>query len=326
VFEQVTLLNVNSAKVASVGEALTVLVPEVAGALESCETFVRGVGGAELNVAVGLVSRGVPAALLTRVGDDGFGRHVVAETGRHGVDVSAIEVDPARATGLYVKERGAGSSHPFDLPRADSRMHYYRSGSAGSALSPRYLERPEVRAVLDGVDLVHLTGITPALSDSALEMSLALAAAGDRGQRLLSFDLNWRPALWVGREAVGADVLARLSRAADVVLLGVSEARIVFGTDEPDELRALLREPRILVLKNDSSAATAFDGTTRHDVPALEADVVEAIGAGDAFAAGFLAALVTGAGVPTAVEEAHRLAVVALASHGDHVGAASSAG
>ncbi|WP_286344819.1 sugar kinase [Frondihabitans sucicola] len=315
----------NSAKVASVGEALTVLVPRVPGALESSETFVRSVGGAELNVAVGLASRGVPAALLTRVGDDGFGRHLVAEAAEHGVDVSAVEIDPVRPTGLYVKEVGAGSPHPFDLGAARSRMHYYRAGSAGSALSPAYLRRPEVRAVLDAVELVHLTGITPALSASAYELCLAVMAEPRVGGRRVSFDLNWRPALWAGREAEGVRALDTLSRAADVVLLGVSEARTVFGTDDPAELRAELREPRILVLKNDENAATAFDGETRFDVPALTVDVVEAIGAGDAFAAGFLGALVSGRDVRTAVEEAHRLAVVALSSHGDHVGAAPTA-
>lgn len=314
----------NTAKVASVGEALTVLVPEVPGALESCETFVRSIGGAELNVAVGLSTRGVPAALLTRVGDDGFGRHVVDELTRHGVDVSAVEVDPARSTGLYVKEVGGASEHPFDLGRATSRMHYYRQGSAGSALSPSYLERPEVRAVVDGAVLVHLTGITAALSDSARDLCLALVAE-PRGERLLSFDLNWRPRLWAGREAEGVRLLGDLARAADVVLLGAEEARTVFSSDDPDELRAILPEPRVIVLKDDENAATAFDGEVRYDVPALRVDVVEAIGAGDAFAAGFLGALVSGRGVREAVQEAHGLAVVALASHGDHVGPADGA-
>lgn len=319
-FKQATLLDVNSAKVVCVGEALTVLVPQVPGALESCDTFVRGIGGAELNVAIGLAARGVPSALLTRVGDDGFGRHLLGEAEALGVDVSAVEIDPRRATGLYVKEVGGESRHPFDLGPATSRMHYYREGSAGSALSPLTLARPEARALLDQAPLVHLTGITPALSASARDLCLALAAEPRDERRLLSFDLNWRPALWAGREAEGAQTLAQLARAADVVLLGVSEARIVFGTDDPAELRGRLSEPRILVLKNDANAATAFDGTERFDVPALEVRVVEAIGAGDAFAAGFLGALVTGSGVHAAVEEAHRLAIVALASHTDHVG------
>jgi 2-dehydro-3-deoxygluconokinase len=320
VFKQVTLTNVNSAKVASVGEALTVLVPTEPGALEDAETFRRSIGGAELNVAIGLAARGVSSALLTRVGDDGFGRHIDSELRKHGVDASGVEIDPARKTGLYIKEiGGAAEAHPHDLGSGSSAMHYFRASSAGSALSPAYLERPEVRDILDAVAIVHTTGITPALSESALDLSRALVEARRPG-RLLSFDLNWRPALWAGREADGVEIIASLARGSDVVLLGASEAQTVFGTTDPGELRERLREPRILVVKNDGNAATAFDGPERVDVPALNVDVVEAIGAGDAFAAGFLAGLVDGADVRASVEAAHRLAVVALASQGDHVG------
>jgi 2-dehydro-3-deoxygluconokinase len=327
VFLQATLASVNTAKVVCVGEALTVLVPTVPGPLEEAETFRRSVGGAELNVAIGLASLGVAAAIVTRVGDDGFGRNILREAARHGIDVSAVETDPVRSTGVYLKEVGSGSAHPADLPAGASRMHYYRAGSAGSALDPALLERPSMRTLLDGAALVHTTGITPALSAGALELCRVLVRE-PRAGRLVSFDLNWRPALWVGREAEGIAIVTDLARHSDVVLLGASEALIVFGTTDPAELRSLLPEPRILVVKNDGNAATAFDGAQRVDVPALRVDVVEAIGAGDAFAAGFLAALVTGEGddvVRRALEAAHRLAVIALSSDGDHVGAASAA-
>ncbi|MCU1528842.1 MAG: 2-dehydro-3-deoxygluconokinase [Frondihabitans sp.] len=307
------------AKVATVGEALTVLVPVAPGPLDDADVFSRGIGGAELNVAVGLASRGIPTALLTRVGGDGFGRHVVAETARQGVDVSAIEVDAHRRTGLYIKEVGSGSGAPFDLEAGASRMLYYRSESAGSRLSPAYLERPAVRAALDGATLIHLTGITPALSAGAHDLCLALTERR-ADDCLLSFDVNWRPALWFGREAEGIAALTDLASRADVVLLGASEATTLFGTADPDAVRSRLAEPRILVLKNDANAAIAFDGSSRVEVPAHSVDVVEAIGAGDAFAAGFLAALVSGADVRECLVQAHRLAVVALSSRGDHVG------
>jgi 2-dehydro-3-deoxygluconokinase len=310
---------VKPAKVAAVGEALAVLVPVDPGPLADAALFSRGIGGAELNVAVGLASRGVPATLLTRVGDDGFGRHIVGEAARHGVDVSAVEVDPRRRTGLYVKEVGAGSGAPDDLEAGASRMLYYRAESAGSALSPAYLERPEVRAALEEATLIHLTGITPALSAGAHALCRALTEPhGD--DRLVSFDVNWRPALWVGREPEGVEALTALARRADVVLLGASEAQTLFQTTDPEAVRSLVPEPRILVLKNDANEAIAFDGSSRVEVPANQVQVVEAIGAGDAFAAGFLAALVRGADVEECLVEAHRLAVVALSSHGDHVG------
>lgn len=319
-FWQVTLASVNSAKVASVGEALIVLVPTEPGPLESAGAFERGVGGAELNVAVGLATLGTSSALVSRVGDDGFGRRIVAELGRHGVDTAGIDVDRARRTGLYVKEVGGSSGSATDLGPGVSRMHYYRQGSAGSALSPSLLERGEGRRILDAAALVHTTGITPALSNSACDLSFALAEQPRSEGRLLSFDLNWRDALWAGREAEGRSVLRELADLADIVLVGASEAVTVFGTADPGALREAVSGPRILVVKNDGNAATAFDGPRRVDVPANEAEVVEAIGAGDAFAAGLVDALVRRAPVDEAVARAHSVAVQALSSHADHVG------
>src|SRR3954447_14003529 len=117
-----------------VGEPLVVLTAE-RGPLELAETFARGPGGAELNVATTTASLGVPTAMLARVGAEGFGRYLVDHLVASGVDTSAIIVDPARQTGVYVKQRGAGSAHPHDLAAAESRWLYYRRDSAASALS-----------------------------------------------------------------------------------------------------------------------------------------------------------------------------------------------
>lgn len=317
--------SVNSPQVCCIGEALVVLVAEQPGPLEDAATFSRSIGGAELNVAIGLEHCGIPTALLTRVGDDGFGRHLVESAMRQGVDVTAVEVDPRRATGLYVKERGGATALPTDLGRGNSRMHYFRAGSASSAFSPEYLRRLEVDRLLSGATLVHTTGITPALSASALAMTEELLLRKRSVQRI-SFDVNWRPQLWLGREAEGAATLARLAASADVVLIGASEALVLFDTAEPDEIRAALPGPRWLIVKNDGNAATGFDGDARVDVDAFAASVVEAIGAGDAFAAGFLAGLARERPLEQCLREAHGLALRALASTGDHVVAPAAGG
>ncbi|HMH59369.1 MAG TPA: sugar kinase [Galbitalea sp.] len=301
-----------------IGEALAVLVAERRGPLEEAETFRVGVGGAEFNVAVALASAGISTALLTRVGDDGFGRLICAEAELRGVGTAAIERDSSRSTGMYVKELGGTGDKATDLGPGRSRMHYYRAGSAGSTLSVEFLERPIVRTLLASAELVHITGITPALSAEAMAMSLRLAEREGRSF-LLSVDLNWRPALWRGREADGAAALDRMIRGSDIAFIGASESREIYGIGEPSELRARFPEPRWLVVKNDAEAATAFDGDARADVPALALDVVEAIGAGDAFAAGFLAALVDGSTIADCLGAAHAMAARALASTGDSI-------
>ncbi|MFE1594764.1 sugar kinase [Nocardia sp. NPDC058705] len=296
----------------TVGEGLAVLIAG-AGPLEQSAQFDRGAGGAEANVAVVLAQLDVSAAWLSRVGDDGFGRYLTAELGAQGVDVSAVAVDPTRPTGLYVKERGAGSGAANDLGADASRMHYYRTGSAASALSPADLT--ERAALLDGADLVHFTGITPALSESATELTRALLARPRQG--LVSFDLNYRPAVWGSRIDEAADELDAHIRGADVVFLGADEAEEIFGTGDPTALRALFPEPAQLIVKNDKHSVTGFDGASSIEVPALTLEITERIGAGDAFAGGYLAALLHGADLRTRLRYGHLCAAAALTAAGD---------
>ncbi|MDH6574935.1 sugar kinase [Kitasatospora sp. MAP5-34] len=294
------------------GESMAVLAPEAPGPLEQAETFRRGYGGAESNVACGLAGLGIPTAWISRVGADGFGRRLVEQIAAHGVDTSAVGYDPARPTGLYVKETGSGAEHPYDLGAGHSRLHYYRRGSAAAAMGPELLADPAVAALLAGAELVHLTGITPALSDSCHRLVRTLLAVPDR---LVSFDLNWRPALWAGRDR---QALRFLMNASDIVLLGADEAREVLGTDEPAALRKLLPRPGVLVLKDDGRHATAIapDGSTTAE-PALRVEVVEPTGAGDAFAAGYLAGTLRGLPEPQRLRLGHLSAAAALTTRGD---------
>lgn len=300
------------------GEALVVLVQTEPGPLEDAESFRRSLGGAETNVAIGLVAHGLPTTLLSRVGDDGFGRYVRAELERFGVDASMIEVDPVRSTGVYVKEVGGATGSPTDLGPGRSAMHYYRAGSAGSHLSPALLDTPRVAAILDAATLVHTTGITPALSSHAAAAQRLLVDRA-RPRSLVAFDLNWRPALWHGRIEHGRELLAGFLQTSDIALTGLDEASAVFGTRTADDIRRRFPEPRWLIVKNDGGAVSAYDGDERVDVDAHEVAVVEAIGAGDAFAAGLLAGLARGDALRDCVEHGHATAARALRTSSDHV-------
>lgn len=280
------------------------------GPLEESTTFERTAGGAEANVATVLAQLGVGISWISRVGDDGFGRYLVGQLSRRGIDVSAVVTDPARPTAVYVKERGTGG---------ESRMLYYRSGSAASAFTPADLTAPAASALLAGADLVHFTGITTALSETATQLTDVLVAL-PHGARKVSFDLNYRPALWAARGLAGtevADILARHVRGSDVVLMGADEAGAVFGTEDPARLRQLFPEPTHLVVKNDAHTVTGFCRDERVDVPALRLEVVERIGAGDAFAGGFLAGLLQGRGHEERLRFGHLCAAAALTGHGD---------
>ncbi|MFJ5117281.1 sugar kinase [Kitasatospora sp. NPDC088548] len=297
-----------------VGESMAVLLPDRTGPLESVENFHLSVGGAESNVAGALAALGVPSAWISRVGDDGFGRRLTGEVAARGVDVSAVAVDPHRPTGLYLKEVGGSTGRRHDLGPGRSRLHYHRRGSAASALSPAVLDDPAAARLLAGARLLHLSGITAALSDDCLELLRALLADRRPG-RLVSFDLNWRPALWRERDPA---VLPPLLDAADVLLLGSDEAEAAFGTGDPDALRRLFPSPATVVVKDAARMVTALhrDGTAVTE-PALAVEVVEATGAGDAFAAGYLAATVRGLDQRSRLRLGHLSAACALTAHGD---------
>ncbi|TDO49361.1 2-dehydro-3-deoxygluconokinase [Kribbella sp. VKM Ac-2527] len=287
------------------GEAMIMLAAEGAQ-LEDVETFRRSVGGAECNVAGGLAALGVPTTWISRLGADGFGTHVLRDLQARSVDVGGVERDESRPTGLYVK-------HSLD---GRSRMHYYRSGSAASAMDASFLDRPAVRERLANADLVHTTGITAALSPTAAEMLDHLATLRAKLGFSLSVDLNWRPALWRDREPTA---LWRLLRAADVVLLGADEATEFAGTDDPEKLREMLGPRATIVLKSDAHVALALapDGGMA-EVPALTVDVVEPVGAGDAFAAGFLAGTLQGLPTEQRLRLGHLGAAAVLAVREDH--------
>ncbi|MEZ2371190.1 sugar kinase [Arthrobacter sp. RCC_34] len=288
------------------GETMAMLTPGGNGNLETADTLHLGVGGAESNVALGLAAMGLDTAWISRVGDDGFGRRILRELERHRVRTDGVQLDPERRTGLYVKVPGdAGTG---------SAMLYYRSGSAASAMDPGLLEDPAVAALLDDADLIHLSGITAALGDSCRDLLLALLSR-PRDRQLISFDVNWRPALWEGRDST---VLRRLANLADIVLMGKDEALLAFGTQDERELRALLPDPGVLVLKNEAISAIALghDGE-RWEVPALHVEVVEPVGAGDSFAAGYLSGVVSGLEQPLSLRRGHVAAACTLTVHGD---------
>jgi len=301
-----------SGAVVCIGETMAALTPDPSGPLEAARRMRMSVAGAESNVAMYLAAHGVPVAWLSALGDDPLGRRVRDEVAAAGVDVRGVRSDPRRPTGLMVKDPGPDGT----------RVHYYRSGSAASALGPELLDDDRVRSA----SLLHLTGVTPALSASCRALvTQAFAPPADRRPYTVSFDVNHRPALWPPDTA--ATALRRLADRADITFVGLDEAQELWGRGLTAEgIRSLLPAPRVLVVKDGAHSATAFTDDGRWTVPALCTQVVEPVGAGDAFAAGFLSGLRRpaqagqrpGERVVAALRLGHITAVSALRVAGDH--------
>lgn len=287
------------------GETMAMLTPEPGIALESADLLELRNGGAESNVALGFAAMGLDTHWVSRVGQDGFGARIVAELSAHGVGVSGVEADPARPTGLYVKVPGTAS--------APASVIYYRRGSAASAMGPQLLDEPRVAELLARTSLVHVSGITAALSEDCLAL-LETLLSRPRAFRV-SFDVNWRAPLWRGRDR---SVLRSLAGRADVVLVGRDEAEHAFGTGDEAELRRLLPDPDVVVIKNEAISAIALErGGARTEVPALAVDVVEPVGAGDSFAAGYLSGILLGLGQRASLRRGHVAAACTLTVNGD---------
>lgn len=323
------------ADVVCLGESMVTFLPSRPGRLADVPSFDRGIGGAESNVACALAAAGHRAAWVSRVGADGFGDHLVAAIAAYGVDTSFVRRDPSRPTGIYFR---TATDRATDV----HEVAYYRAGSAASAMSPSTVP-------CDGLPagrILHLSGITAALSADCLALLHELTAP--RAERpLISFDVNHRPGLWRGESPA---VLLELARRADVVFVGEDEAEEAWGVVGAAAIREALPEPGVVVVKRGADGVTVFSHPTPplpepgalppdpqsssagraeiHEaprsgpdtvthVPALRVDVVAPVGAGDAFAAGFLSATLRGLPVRDRARHGHLMAAAVLTVPGD---------
>jgi 2-dehydro-3-deoxygluconokinase len=289
----------------AVGETMVMITPAHAEPLATANELRLHVGGAESNVAMHAAALGIPCAWVSAVGDDALGERVRREVAQRGVDVGWVVVDAEAPTGVYFKDPGRG-------------VLYYRRGSAASRMGARSI----ASVPLEEAELVHVSGITPALSADCADLMDALIDRVAGSRAVLSFDVNHRASLW--GPGVAAPTLRALARRTDLVFVGLDEAQVLWGCETPADVRALLPEPARLVVKDGDVGATEFERRPAGDdaetfLPAIPTVVVEPVGAGDAFAAGYLAALLSGASSADRLLAGHERAHLVLQSTSDFV-------
>lgn len=286
--------------VLTAGEALVLLAAESPGALEHVDRFRRFSAGAELNVAIGLSRLGLRVGYVSRVGDDAFGRFLLAQMAREGLSRELVTVDSNRSTGFMLKSLAAGGADPV--------VDYYRRGSAASAMDATELSRSAPVAARH----LHLTGILPALSAGCRDLAFALAASARAQGRGVSFDPNLRPRLWASHDDMVTTVNALAAR-SDVVLPGLAEGRLLTGRDGAEDIAAFYLDlgARAVVVKLGPEGAFCADRSgLRARVPGIRVQrVVDTVGAGDGFAVGVISGLLEG------------LALEAAARRGNAIGA-----
>lgn len=261
--------------VVTLGETMGLFRATAIGSLAHVDTFQLGIGGAESNVAIGLVRLGAAASWIGRVGSDEIGDLVRRQLLAEGVDLH-MRVDDAAATGIMIKNRRTAQH---------TRVLYHRANSAGSRLSPADVDEDLIR----GSGILHVTGITPALSASAADaVDRAIELACSAGVPV-SFDVNHRSSLWPTERA--RDVYRSIAARATIVFAGLEEARMLTDGDSAGELAAGIaaRGPAEVVVKLGSAGSHALIDGRAYQMAAIPVDAVDTVGAGDAFVAGYLA-------------------------------------
>jgi 2-dehydro-3-deoxygluconokinase len=274
----------------AIGETM-VMVSPTTGRLTGDGTYLLRPGGAESNVAAHLAKMGHRAGWASILGADPLGDIVLDSLNADGVDTTSVTRNSERPTAVYFK----------DPTTTGTAVYYYRNGSAASLMSPWDLPRWTIRAP----KVVHLSGITPALSDSCRDLMRSIIKERPFGRSLVSFDVNHRASLWNGEAEAE---LLELARASDVVFVGRDEATSIWGTTSAESVRDLIPEPLHLIVKDGAHEAVSFTPEGVFREPAHTVEIVDVVGAGDGFAAGWLSGMLQGMNEPARLRMGHGVA------------------
>jgi 2-dehydro-3-deoxygluconokinase len=296
--------------VITLGETMALLSNPRVGPLRHATSLDLSCAGAETNLAIGLSRLGHRVAWIGRVGADEFGALVRRTLSGEGVDTRAVVVDPDAATGLMLRSRRSD---------ALTRVTYYRSGSAGSRLCADDVDA----GVLRTAQILHVTGITSALSASAraaIRYAVELATAGGL---VVSLDINYRQALWPAEQAVPE--LRELARQADILFATEAEGRLIAEGEPAPDTEALavdlaaLGPSHVLIKRGAEGGVACIDGAVQ-PYDAYPVSQIDPVGAGDAFAAGYLSGLLDGEPVEDRLRRAALAGAFAVSVSGDWEG------
>ncbi|UOR11518.1 sugar kinase [Halobacillus amylolyticus] len=291
--------------VITLGETMVLFTPKSSGLMRYAGDFSTKVAGAESNVAIGLARLGHQTGWISRLGKDEFGEKIQSFIRGEGVDVSQVTFDDSASTGLYFKEK---------LTANELRLKYYRSDSAASRMSDDDLDE----TYISNARFLHVTGITPALSEHCFETVLKAMEYAHRNGVTVVFDPNLRRKLWT--DSYARQVLRKLSGMADIVLPGIDEAEFIFGQSDHESLAQAFFDngAKTVIMKLGKKGAYVHSDQSKGFVEGFPVEqVVDPVGAGDGFAAGCLSGLIDGLGLKEAVKRGNAVGAMVTMVDGD---------
>jgi len=293
--------------VVTLGEAMVLLAAAEPGALAQVKHFTKHTAGAETNVAVGLSRLGYRVSWVSRLGDDSMGHYLRACFEDEGIDCSQVEMVEGGKTGMMFKTLSVEGSDPT--------IEYHRKDSAASQLRVKDVDW----AWFEQARHLHTTGIYPALNANTWEVTHSAMERMRANGKSVSFDPNLRPALWSSTDAMRASINA-LAAKADWVFPGLQEGQLLTGKDTPADIAAFYRNQgaKCVVVKLGDAGAYYDNDAGAGRVPAFPvAQIVDTVGAGDAFAVGVISGLLEKLPLQKAVERAAWMGARATQVRGD---------
>lgn len=280
-------MSFTKANIFTFGEAVAVFAAQDELPVSRARDYQRWTGGAELNVAVGVSRLGLTARWFSRLGADGLGEAVLSDARSEGVIVDSVIMDDSANTGLII--RNSASQAPIDVT-------YWRKNSAACNMSENDIDKDLVLAS----EWVHITGITPAISDSARAATQKVKEIALNANHRHSLDLNLRKKLWSGEAA--AKILRPLVEGVEVLIGGVEEYQTVFETKDFVEA-AFKQGAKNLVVTNGAANVHIYSEGFSKELETRKVKLVDPVGAGDALVAGVLAGLLSGLDLEAAAKQ-----------------------
>lgn len=262
--------------VITMGEAMIVFNPDATGPMKFINGFKKHIGGAELNLVIGCSRLGLTAGYISRLGNDEFGKTILTFARGEGIDVSEVGFVDGYPTSLNFKEM---------MEDGSVKTFYYRDKSPTLTMKPEHLNEDYIK----NARILHLTGIFPAIGGDNLKvMKESIRLAKKHGVKI-SFDPNIRLKMWSKAEA--RKVLLDILPHVDILLAGDEEMDIIIGESEPEAILEKTKEfdiPTVIIKRGERGSVGYHRGEIVQADPVKASKVVDTVGAGDGFNAGFL--------------------------------------
>jgi 2-dehydro-3-deoxygluconokinase len=291
--------------VVSVGETMVLFTPETTGQMRYVKQFSSRIAGAETNTLIGLAKLGHQVGWISQVGKDEFGSTILSSVRGEGVDVSQVKQSTDASTGIFFKEV---------VNEKNVRIHYYRKNSAASLLDYHAIDEDYIAQS----KYLYITGITPALSESCRDMIFYAIDIARKNDVQIVFDPNVRRKLW--SDELARRTLLRIAEKSDIILPGISEGEFLFNISSHEKIAQSFHQlgAKVVIVKLGEKGAYYSTIVENGTVQASKIErVVDPVGAGDGFAAGFLSGLLDNLQVQQAVTRACTVGAMVTTVNGD---------